>query len=1679
MNLQSVPPHLNERKHSEDIYVRFKRDFEQTINSSTPADPLLTKHNAMLGLLFINEVEELKPKETYRVPYWLHMQEIVYKSERYNRIDELLGEEQWRNPENFNLLLYMFGQHKAACVNFAWITMNLQMYQTGYTRRSFRSPNNKEMYFANQINFIIKLIPQVHLMGYNVKNEAEYAYFDLTMSEQIKYSHELGEYSPGLFRIWSAAIDLGDTEVFEQLKAVVFNTDTVGKVTRSVIKALLNSQNKEESWELVAKLLLAAQRQEGLRQVILECLDETSIRALIYILRVVKENKLTRFSSVVRALDVWTGLNLEAEREAAVNAFVDKALYYLENPAEIEAGIGSENNADVYMALWALGVFDVELTFGSLDELAAGGDVEKRTLAMLFAKQTKHYKIMMPLFYARLTDDALQPLACAVNFIRDELQSNPRHYNTYYTGLFDELHKLYQRVTVKEKTFTNFVFSGTSIVFDRSIILQGMSLLILDNQDRLNIVLSYLDDMDATLKGQMSRIVLPAFQRYHYDNKPAVPAPLTSFQREYALRILKDRNEYEVAKRALKTVSLTADEMSGFPELLKRKAADFRSSIIELLLQQDDAILSPVVEKALLGDVEQRLAGLDILLQLKKSKRPYDAFVTAFKERKSISQKEEILLSQLTGETEQIIVSEENGYGVYNPANCVPPVLPEINPDSVYEKMYAENEYAFSLPFKKITEAVEDLKRLFNTHRNFEYDIEYWDNSKHTIILGNNFRRKSVGNKKEEETDREKFEDYPLYEVWEGWYQKWGLQPRDLLILSLTGTWEYGQAKQTPVSLLPEYSLLQEKEMKHPESKILPIIIALRIIYPFDQVNEFCLGAATRLYSTFDEKILQYKDERYGAASGHGWQSNGRLTVFLKSINVLLLKTVGDVLDCWNLYNWQQYSGRPENVSSSIPPLVVFCMAYINNVIGKDDMYRGMFTTQNIAALTGFKRNKHDFDFIAAFPQVKELVDVVREQILDVELKRGDSATSLTSFAGSLRIIYGVNRLAHVIGGLGKTTLYKGYSYSYGGKETSKQESFSNLLEKCQPLPTDTQEIFNEAMKSIKVSESRLIEVAVYAPQWQKFISSYLDWKGLDSAIWWMHAHTKTSAYQARSAEQESEIAKYSSLDVDEFKEGAVDKEWFLRAYKEIGKERWTILYDAAKYISDGNGHRRARIYADVLLGDMGLKEITEKVTGKRDQDCLRVYGLVPLNKKNPGSDVLSRYEYLQQFKKESKQFGAQKQGSEGIAIRIAMDNLARNAGYADPVRLTWAMEIKQLQHIFSKETTVTYDDVTIRLLVDEEGEAHVVAYKDDKPLKALPAKYKKDAKVEELNGYKKTLREQLSRSRKTLEDTMVRGDEFLYDEMGTLFSHPVISKHLSKLVFVSGDKFGFYKDGVLIGADGVAHTLSEKDKFRIAHCTDFYRAGVWADYQRYAFDNKLEQPFKQIFRELYVPTEDELKEKSISRRYAGHQVQPKQTVALLKTRGWKVNYEEGLQKVFHKEGFSVQMYAMADWFSPAEVESPTLETVIFKDLKTYKNIEFTAISPLIFSEVMRDIDLVVSVAHAGGVDPEASHSSIELRSALLRETLRLFKITNVEIKNTHAIVKGTMGEYSVHLGSAVVHKAAAGYLSILPVHSQHRGRLFLPFMDDDPKTAELISKVLLLARDNEIQDPTILSQLK
>lgn len=169
----------------------------------------------------------------------------------------------------------------------------------------------------------------------------------------------------------------------------------------------------------------------------------------------------------------------------------------------------------------------------------------------------------------------------------------------------------------------------------------------------------------------------------------------------------------------------------------------------------------------------------------------------------------------------------------------------------------------------------------------------------------------------------------------------------------------------------------------------------------------------------------------------------------------------------------------------------------------------------------------------------------------------------------------------------------------------------------------------------------------------------------------------------------------------------------------------------------------------------------------------------------------------------------------------------------------------------------------------------------------------------------------------------------------------------------------------------------------------------------------------------------------------------------------------------------------MADWFSPADIEAPTLEWVQFSDKKTFQPIKLKDVPDIIYSEVMRDVDMVVSVAHAGGVDPETSHSTIEMRKSILEFSLPLFHISNVRLEGSYAHIKGEKGNYNIHLGSGIIHQLGGPPIQVLPIHSQGRGKLFLPFLDEDPKTAEIISKIILFAEDKKIKNPYILSQIQ
>nr|HRM60398.1 DUF5724 domain-containing protein [Megamonas funiformis] len=207
---------------------------------------------------------------------------------------------------------------------------------------------------------------------------------------------------------------------------------------------------------------------------------------------------------------------------------------------------------------------------------------------------------------------------------------------------------------------------------------------------------------------------------------------------------------------------------------------------------------------------------------------------------------------------------------------------------------------------------------------------------------------------------------------------------------------------------------------------------------------------------------------------------------------------------------------------------------------------------------------------------------------------------------------------------------------------------------------------------------------------------------------------------------------KYTPISIEDLRDGAFDLDWFKSCYKQLGKERFAILYDAAKYISEGNAHTRARKYADATNGLFSADEVKAQIIEKRNKDLLMAYGLIPLSKsgkitKTAQKEMLKRYIFIQQFHKESKRFGSQRQSSENLACKIALNNLARNAHFSDTFRFILNMEtqlIKNQQQYFEPKEL---ENISIYLQVDEYGKTSIICQKQNKQLKSIPSKIKKE----------------------------------------------------------------------------------------------------------------------------------------------------------------------------------------------------------------------------------------------------------------------------------------------------------------------------------------------------------------
>ncbi|MDE5965403.1 MAG: DUF4132 domain-containing protein, partial [Lachnospiraceae bacterium] len=1220
--------------------------------------------------------------------------------------------------------------------------------------------------------------------------------------------------------------------------------------------------------------------------------------------------------------------------------------------------------------------------------------------------------------------------------------------------------------------------------------------------------------------------------------------PKTPVQRKALICAVADRESdtRQTAFELVRQLTLTEEDFRELEGFLRYKSADIRKSVLQLLRMQDKTAQLESAKRLLAGDKEElRMGGLSMLQELSKEFKEkadadnqaesggsmaftpefcaaFDEMITSLSQREGFSESEQIVVKELQGEGRASEVLNEEGYGLFDPNQIISMPKRELKPE-VFRSY-------FETSVKKLDAAFAALEQFLEAHGELEYRTFYGE----TELLANGLTTIN------RDDDLPLADRYPFKELWIEFYEKHIREPKMVrhMQIALMNTESQKLVNQGQYNRYMETLLgktfstytpvlgadkTPQESYRH-RSKISTIVNILASLYPEKdsrqagvQVLNYIAyqipgdalwyqvdkrGKDLRWYSGDDEVSLLSNPRMTNVCGLGGWKGE---EAFKERFSVLY--DIDRKLNA-NQHNAEKRSLYASPQNYNFLSIFDYVQAFLYGMIPENEIYKAAFcyfsleyTLDSMSILMRenlfpYQRKKlepymengvinRESDF---YKKSVEVYRRIMDKVLDVELGRGDLPTVFSASVVKAKYCFGADRLVEILVALGNEKLERSIYYYYGDSKTSKKTVLSHLLQCCYPEPEDDAERLSGLLEKTKIKEVRLYETMMYAPQWIDIIQEYLGQK-LKSGCYYFMAHMNESFDDKKKAV----IAKYTPLSPEELNNGAFDVQWFSKAYEELGAAVFDKLYDAAKYISDGSKHSRARKYADAALGRVEVAGLESQIKDKRNKDLLMSYGIVPIKDE---TDTLHRYEFIEQFRKESRQFGAQRKASEGLACDMAMKNLATNAGYQDVTRLVLAMEsrmVEAYQELFSEHAI---GEVVLKLQVDAYGKVELVCSKNGKTLKSVPAALKKDEYVLRLKEVQKKLKEQYRRTVKMFEQAMEEREIYQLGELISLAKNPVIAPVVRSLVYITDAALEDSQQAGLIGMlseDGLADdtgrvtTLSGDTRVRVAHPFDLYEAGCWTDYQKYIFDgiqagSLSRQPFKQVFRELYVKLPEEMEQYS-SRMFAGNQIQPKRTVGALKSRRWLADSEEGLQKIYYKENIIARIYALADWFSPSDIEAPTLEWVEFSDRNTFQAIPIKDVPDVVYSEVMRDVDLAVSVAHVGGVDPETSHSTIEMRSVIVGFNLPLFKLTNVTLSGSHAIVEGKLGKYSIHLGSGVVHLMGGPKLNVLPVHSQSRGKIFLPFVDEDPKTAEIMSKIVLFAKDEKIKDPYILEQLR
>lgn len=357
-------------------------------------------------------------------------------------------------------------------------------------------------------------------------------------------------------------------------------------------------------------------------------------------------------------------------------------------------------------------------------------------------------------------------------------------------------------------------------------------------------------------------------------------------------------------------------------------------------------------------------------------------------------------------------------------------------------------------------------------------------------------------------------------------------------------------------------------------------------------------------------------------------------------------------------------------------------------------------------------------------------------------------------------------------------------------------------------------------------------------------------------------------------------------------------------------------------------------------------------------------------------------------------------------------------------------------------------------------------------PLTRIPEELRQTSVYQDARGAEHELQAEYRRYRGELERWMLAETAVPVGQFRYLLANPVFAHLAERLVWRTATGVSVIWAGEGRWEDVVSTPVALEDGFTLTLAHPITLGAELKRWQSRAADIRLQQPFRQLFREIYTSFEET---GQACERFAGRRIAPERAYAVLRAAGYApgvgvARYEwpgDITAQICWAEGAESH-----DLFGEKRLEEVTTGCISF--VREADQLPLHAVPPIIFSETLRVADLLTTQA-ASGEENLTSAETLAVRRTLLREMARTFDLTNIATPDTgnYALVLGARATYRVNLTTGTVLLEPEGRQIVLP---EKPGRW--RYSEGDDATARVIAVLLALAHDGEISDLTFLAQL-